>query len=108
MAEAADIRNRAYTLVVGCYDHVRRAVTFLHWDEGDIDTLVPSLFAGRKHKPADDAAQPAAPGANPPVITLPANPMPITPPAQQPTAANSANPSTPTRHIGPGGNPFMS
>ena len=40
-------RQRAFTLFVRTYDQLRRAMTFLRWDEGDVDTVVPSLWAGR-------------------------------------------------------------
>lgn len=44
---AADVRNRAFTLLTRGYDQVRRAVIYLRWDEGDADKLVPSLYTKR-------------------------------------------------------------
>lgn len=46
-AEAADRKVRAFTLFTTAYDQVRRAVTFLRWNEGDADSLAPSLYKGR-------------------------------------------------------------
>jgi hypothetical protein len=47
IAELADIRQRMYSLFCESYDQVRRAISFLRWNQGDVDTIVPSLFAGR-------------------------------------------------------------
>jgi hypothetical protein len=46
-AEAADRKLRAFTLFTTAYDQVRRAVSFLRWNEGDADSLAPSLYRGR-------------------------------------------------------------
>ncbi|MEP7122126.1 MAG: hypothetical protein ABJE95_14500 [Byssovorax sp.] len=46
-AEAADRRVRAFTLFSTAYDQVRRGVTYLRWNEGDADSLAPSLYKGR-------------------------------------------------------------
>ncbi|WP_437627106.1 hypothetical protein [Sorangium sp. So ce1151] len=78
--EAADKRARAFALLVHAYDQTRRAVAYLRWNEGDADTVAPSLYKGRGGRatassdtaspedeaPADTAA-PASPGAAPPV-----------------------------------------
>jgi hypothetical protein len=45
--EAADRKLRAFTLFTGAYDQVRRAVSYLRWNEGDADSLAPSLYKGR-------------------------------------------------------------
>jgi hypothetical protein len=50
IASAALERQQAFTLLTRAYDQVRRAITYLRWDEDDIDTIAPSLFAGRKRK----------------------------------------------------------
>jgi len=56
IAEAADIRARAFTLFTRTYDSARRAVIYLRWHEGDADEIAPSLFAGRSNgrKKTDD------------------------------------------------------
>ncbi len=46
-AEAADRKLRAFTLFTTAYDQVRRGVTYLRWDEGDAESLAPSLYKGR-------------------------------------------------------------
>jgi hypothetical protein len=45
--EAADRKVRAFTLFTRAYDQNRRAVIYLRWNEGDADTLAPSLYKGR-------------------------------------------------------------
>lgn len=49
VAEASHDRQRAFTLFVGTYDHVRRAVTYLRWKHGDAELIAPSLYAGRSN-----------------------------------------------------------
>ncbi len=46
-SEAAQMRIRAFSLFVGTYQKVRRAVGYLRWDEGDVDSIIPSLYAAR-------------------------------------------------------------
>lgn len=40
----ADLRARAFTLLVTTYDEVRRLLPYLRWKEGDADLLAPSLW----------------------------------------------------------------
>jgi hypothetical protein len=83
VAEASDIRRRMFTLVCATYDEIRRGVSFLRWHQGDVDSIVPSLYAGRgnsnvTHKkngsakpqdtPAPAPAATAAAAPNPPAI----------------------------------------
>ncbi|WP_437816579.1 hypothetical protein [Sorangium sp. So ce1078] len=104
--EAADKRARAFALLVHAYDQTRRAVAYLRWNEGDADTIAPSLYKGRGGRPASssdtaaapqDAAPagsagptaPASPGAAPPG----GPPGGATPPGGPPdTAASGAAP----------------
>lgn len=61
-----DDRARAFRLVVRSYNEARRAVTFLRWNEGDADQLVPSLFAGkprRRSRPDDEPSDEPTDGA---------------------------------------------
>jgi hypothetical protein len=70
-AEAADRKVRAFALFTGAYDQVRRAVSYLRWNEGDADSLAPSLYKGRGGSRGASAAKgeggaeadPAEPGA---------------------------------------------
>lgn len=47
VADASLLRQRAFTCLVRAYDSARRAVTFLRWDTADVDSIAPSLYAGR-------------------------------------------------------------
>jgi hypothetical protein len=95
IAEAARLRQQALTLLLDAYDEVRRALTFLRWQEEDADTIAPSLFFknGRRGKQdgaaganggTASAAEPAAPVVAQPVAT----PLPgaATPPPGMPGA----------------------
>lgn len=85
--EAADLRQRVYTLFVKAYDHARRAVIYLRWDEGDADDIAPSLWAGRKQKANNGEEAPApAPGTQPAPATDITAPIPA--PAPAPVATN--------------------
>ena len=83
VAAKIDLRARAFTLLTRSYDQVRRAVTYLRWDEDDADTVAPSLYAGKRRKsgsasvdavssPADEA--PAAAGTTTAPSTPPGSP----------------------------------
>src|SRR5262249_24691441 len=65
LAPTAERRARAYTLLVNAYGEARRAVGFLRYYEGDVDTLLPSLFSkGRTRKAAaNPAPEPTTPAA---------------------------------------------
>jgi hypothetical protein len=76
VAASAENRQKAFTLFVSAYDQARRAVSFLRWNEGDVDDIAPSLYAGRgtgrrAKTPPSPAPTPAAPGG-PTVPTAPA------------------------------------
>ncbi len=50
--DATDMRQRAFSHLVSAYNRIRRAVSFVRWDEGDTETFAPSLYAkSRKRKP---------------------------------------------------------
>lgn len=46
---AADLRQRAYSLMASTYDQARRMIWFLRWNHGDADRIAPSLFRGRSN-----------------------------------------------------------
>lgn len=54
----SDRRTRAFTVLVRSYDQVRRAITFLRWDEGDADLIAPSLYKARKRAKSNGASAP--------------------------------------------------
>ena len=85
VAAAAELRQRVYTLFFNAYDHARRAVIYLRWDEADADDIAPSLWAGRKQKSNNGEEAPApAPGTQP----APATDITAPIPAPAPTAAS--------------------
>jgi hypothetical protein len=58
IAEAQDLRQRAFTVFARAYEQVRRAVMYVRADEPDADTFMPSLYAGRggsRRRVVDDA-----------------------------------------------------
>ena len=81
-ASATRDRQAAYTLFIEAYDEVRAAIAYVRRKEGDVDEIMPSLYAGRhggmKKKPVVDeppdpapTPAPAADNPNPPVVTAP-------------------------------------
>jgi hypothetical protein len=69
--ETMDIRQAAFTRFMRGYDQLRRAAEHLRWDEGDADSYVPSLYAGRKRR-GSDLVQPAQPEVVAPAPAVPA------------------------------------
>jgi hypothetical protein len=72
----ADQRRRAFTLFVRAYGQARRAISYLRWDEGDADEIIPSLYKGRNRGAArsqEEAPANAAPAAAAPANGAPAN-----------------------------------
>jgi len=59
VAEAANERQRAYTLLLLAYDDARRAIAFLRADEGDADDIAPALHPGRPRPKKSEPASPA-------------------------------------------------
>jgi hypothetical protein len=78
---SGELRRRAYTLFVQAYDEVRRPVTYVRWEEGDVDEIVPSLFAGRTRTRDDEDAIAPIPNGAPTNVAAPIPPgMPGAPP----------------------------
>ncbi|MCU0693646.1 MAG: hypothetical protein MUF54_19840 [Polyangiaceae bacterium] len=94
-AEAADERDRAFTLFMRNYDQVRRAVTYLRWDEDDADEIAPSLYAGRRRSGTDSKKEEPAPVVVTPAPNAGVPAEPIVPPV------TPASPAVPT------GGPFV-
>jgi hypothetical protein len=90
VAEAAEVRARAFTLFIRAYDDARRAVSFLHWHEGDADSVAPSLYSGRStgRKKGEETEAVAAPA-------------PATTPSAPPVAANEASGKARIAEVGP-------
>lgn len=110
-ASAARDRQAAYTLFLEAYEEVRAAIAYVRRKEGDVDDIIPSLYAGRnggmKKKPADDG--PTKPVANT-VPTTDNHDVPVVPTTQTPAAHAAAvtpedqDPTTPSVLIN---GPFM-
>lgn len=102
VAEAARIRQRAMTRFLQAYDEVRRALTFLRWKDDDVESIAPSLYAGRggRGKPGtDDALDGALPAGTPEAVSTP---------AASPAHAAGATPATAAIPVGmPGSSPFI-
>ena len=108
---AGELRHQAFTRFVQAYDQARRVLSYLRWNESDVDSVIPSLYAGRggrgKQPPATDATQPATPATATPPNTTHA----ITPPAVGAPAPTTKAPSAAATKssIGmPGDDPFSS
>jgi hypothetical protein len=67
-AAAALERQQAFTLMVTAYDKLRRAVTYVRWEQGDADKIAPSLYGGRRRpkkvENAEEAERVDAPEAS--------------------------------------------
>jgi hypothetical protein len=85
IAEAAHLRQQALRLLLDAYDEVRRALTFLRWQEDDVDTIAPSLFFKNGRRGKQDGAAGANGGTTPPAE--PAEPVVTEPVATPPPAA---------------------
>jgi hypothetical protein len=72
-------RSRAFTLLVRVYDQCRRAVTYLRWNEGDADSIAPSLYGRRRRRAAMDEV-PDEPSGSEPSDVSPTAPESSTPP----------------------------
>lgn len=93
--QSADDRARAFTLLMRSWNQIRRAVNYLRADEGDADSIAPSLFTTRKRRSSSSQEEPEPP--EPPVVT--------------PPEAGGTQPGAPVNRALlnslPGGNPFM-
>jgi hypothetical protein len=98
VAAVADRRARAFTLFVKSYDQVRRAISFVRWNERDVETIAPSLYAGRKRK--DSSQEPEAPTPLPPIVGPGTGDAPVAPQAGEPVFRPLVAPA-------PGNNPFL-
>ena len=78
-ARAADQRLRAFALFVRAYDACQRAVAYLRWDEGDADTIAPSLFKGRGRRPSSEPETDGTTG-------LETEPVPVSPEQEAPAS----------------------
>jgi hypothetical protein len=47
VADVGVQRQRNFTLFANAYDQVRRAISYLQWDDDDLEKVAPSLYGGR-------------------------------------------------------------
>ncbi len=94
IAKSGDLRVRAFSLFVKAYGDLRRAVSYVRWNEGDVDTIIPSLYQGRggrkKEAPAPTADRFQAATAEPDAAAGAAIPAAV-PDAAAAIAAGSAS-----------------
>lgn len=91
VAEVAQMRQRAFTLFVRAYDEVRRVIGFLRWKQGDLDTIAPSLYAGRSARRAKSDPAPAGTPAPSEAAAQPTpTPSPVAPVAHAPAAPGAS------------------
>lgn len=76
-ARATRERDKTFTLFVRAHDQARRALVFLRWDEDDADTIMPSMYHGRRPGKKAEGASELAPKANAEAApkTMPIGPM---------------------------------
>jgi hypothetical protein len=99
IAEVAISRQKTFTLFMTAYDQLRRAISYLRWNEGDTDEIAPSLYGGRKRK-APTADVTTQPNATP---QAPVTPQTAT--ATSTTVTTAPAVSAPATGL-PGANPF--
>jgi hypothetical protein len=46
--KARDMQNRAFTVFVRAYNETRSSIAYMRRDEGDVDRIIPSLYAARR------------------------------------------------------------
>lgn len=78
VAEATDLRQRAFVKLMRCYHEVRRAVIYLRDPFDDADQIAPALHQGRPRKRVEPKPEPAVPAVTTPAgttgTTVPAAP----------------------------------
>jgi hypothetical protein len=62
---SSELRTRAYTRFIQAYDDVRRALGYLRWKSDDVESIAPSLFAGRGKRKGTETPPPATSGTQP-------------------------------------------
>ena len=99
-APAAEMRIRVLSKLMRLYDALRRMMTYLRWEQDDIDQLVPSLYAsrGRRTRSRDDVdPNPGTPRST--TTASPRRPSPRAPSTaarRSPPERVSASDSTPS------------
>jgi hypothetical protein len=92
LAEAMELRTRAFTVLLGIYEQTRAAISYLRYRQRDVDSIAPSLYPGKaRRRAANDevVAEPLPAAAVSEVLSAPA-PAP-----------------TPALHLVENGGPFL-
>lgn len=79
-AQNGMLRAQAFTLLVRAYDELRRAIAFIRYHEGDVDLIVPSLYAGRGGRPRTEDANKGIIAPRPQIAPTPVSDVAIEPP----------------------------
>jgi hypothetical protein len=84
------IRQKAFALVTRAYDQIRAGLIYARREEGDADSIAPSLYVGRSNggKRQDDTEIPEEPSDG--LTTTPAQPNAATPASASSLSANLA------------------
>jgi hypothetical protein len=82
------LRAQAFTLFYRAYEQTRRGVTFLRWDEGDAQGIVPSLYPRRGRRPEGEELE-LDEGDASPRVSDDASPLRLEPGAVSIAAANA-------------------
>lgn len=104
VAETARIRQQAYSLLFHAYTETRRCVQYLRFNEGDADTIAPSVFTVRaRSAAAEPAPEPVPPTPSPPSPSPSPAPEPpvVTAPANGATPAHDGNPAPAPANVAP-------
>ncbi len=118
VADVAVQRQRNFTLFAQAYDQVRRAISYLRWDNEDLERIAPSLYGGRvvNRKKGDDTQPGAAPAAGTTAgatangaatATATPHPAPVAGVTAPSAASSAAKAPAPPASL-PGASPFAS
>ena len=96
-ADPVVLRSRLSALLVGDLDRIRQAVTYVRWEEGDADAIVPSLYARTRTRRAraDEGAEATTPAPVEVATLPPAGVAPVSE-APEPEANDDVTPATPS------------
>src|SRR6478736_2266 len=98
VADANNIRARSFTFALRNYDKVRQAISYLRWNEGDVDKIAPSVFANRasRRKQPEPAPDPT-----------PTTGTPLAVPTGTTSATSGTSGTPPKPAAAPGTEPFV-
>jgi hypothetical protein len=107
IAATTDARLRAFTLFVRTYDHVRRGISYLRWEQDDVEAIAPSLYQGRggRKKASTDIDPGVSPGKG--SGTVPGTGTGTLPPVAAPATSTAAATGNDPKRDPSSGGPFM-